>query len=389
MDDGRRIAEFYRLIFCRVENWSNFIASEMEKPNRNRILLLYNILTSKVFYHSVIWLGLFIFLAMIGRPSENIILFLCTELLQIGCFMIIVYINIYYLVPKFLAKNKYFIYFTYLISLTILVTLLRVTIQYWILSGQPRLQYELIYKDQFFIFLLHLFIGIAATAFLLSTSWVQSEREKKEIKSQQIESELKFLKSQINPHFLFNILNSLYALTLKKSDEAPELVIKLSEMMRYMLYDCNEKEVELEKEIRYVQNYFDLERIRIGNKVNIQLSVEGDPEDKLISPLIFVNFIENSFKHGSKPGQDKNAFIDLKISITDLMIHFLLINSKSPVSASDNKSKFVRGGIGIKNVRERLQLLYPGTHTLNIINDNITYTVDLIINLSSHKKPIL
>lgn len=300
--------------------------------------------------------------------------------------MLIVYINIYLLVPKYLGVNRYLIYFIYLTSLIILATLLRVTIQYWILTNQPQLQYELIYKDQFFIFLLHLFIGMASTAFLLSTSWIRSEKEKSEIKSQQIESELKFLKSQINPHFLFNILNSLYALTLKKSDEAPEIVIKLSEMMRYMLYDCNEKEVELEKEIRYLENYFALEGMRIGNKVDITMTVEGNIENKYIAPLIFINFIENSFKHGSRMSSDKKAFIELHISLKEDELHFLLQNTKSPFHPMNQNSKFKRGGIGIINVRERLKLLYPGTHALDIKEDNETYTVNLKIKLTTHKK---
>ena len=351
----------------------------MDSVLKNQFLLLYRVLTSRLFYHIAFWVALFLLLFLISYSGEHLLLFLMIEAIQIGCFMLVVYTNINILVPRYLSQNKVFIYFIYLICLTLIITLLRVTLQYWILGDQPALQHQLIYQDQIFIYLLHFLIGIASTAFIISSRWVKTEREKREIKSQQVETELKFLKSQINPHFLFNILNSLYALTLKKSDQAPEIVIKLSEMMRYMLYECNEKLVPLSKEIKYIQNYLDLEKLRIGNKMDIQLVINGETDDIFISPLIFVNFIENAFKHGGKIQTQEKGYVRLRIDIDEPNISFRLENSK-PQLPANSPDKLRLGGIGIKNVKERLNLLYPGSHELHLHDLPEQFEVDLKLN---------
>lgn len=351
----------------------------MESAIKNQFLLLYKILTSKLFYHIAFWVALFLLLFLISYSGQHLLLFLTIEAIQIGCFMLVVYTNINILVPRYLKQDKILIYFIYLICLTLLITLMRVTIQYWLLTDQPALQHQLIYQDQLFIYLLHFLIGVASTAFIISSRWVRTEREKREIKTQQVESELKFLKTQINPHFLFNILNSLYALTLKKSDQAPEIVIKLSEMMRYMLYECNENQVPLSKEIKYIQNYLDLEKLRIGNKMDIHLEINGDPDNIEISPLIFVNFIENAFKHGGKIALQEKGFVHLQIDIVEPYIHFKLSNSK-PQLPANSPDKLRMGGIGIKNVRERLNLLYPGIHDLQLKDLPEKYEINLKLN---------
>ena len=137
-----------------------------------------------------------------------------------------------------------------------------------------------------------------STVVKITVDWYTNIREKQELVTETMQSELRFLKSQINPHFLFNTLNSLYALTLKKSDIAPDIVLKLSEMMRYMLYECNEKWVPLGKELNYVANYLEMERIRQGSRVDISYEINGLVSDQKIAPLMFIPFIENCFKHG-------------------------------------------------------------------------------------------
>src|SRR5690606_39067024 len=122
-------------------------------------------------------------------------------------------------------------------------------------------------------------------------------------------------KTQINPHFLFNTLNNLYALTLKKSELAPDIVLKLSDMMRYMLYECNERVVPLHKEITYMQNYIDLEKLRFGNSDNIQLIIDGEISEQMIAPLILIPFIENAFKHGLKSAIDKEAYCFVHLNL--------------------------------------------------------------------------
>jgi len=194
-----------------------------------------------------------------------------------------------------------------------------------------------------------------------------------------MQTELRFLKSQINPHFLFNTLNNLYALTLKKSDEAPEIVIKLSEMMRYMLYECNEKRVLLSKEIHYIRNYLDLERIRQGKNVNITFTVEGSANNEEIAPLLFIPFLENAFKHGLS-NQIDHGFVDIRMHIEKDMVSFFIENTKAPVrpQADPNRKS---GGIGLVNVHRRLNLIYPEKYDLRIDNHPNTYAVELTIEL--------
>jgi LytS/YehU family sensor histidine kinase len=210
--------------------------------------------------------------------------------------------------------------------------------------------------------------------------WLESQREKQELQSQTLQSELKFLKSQINPHFLFNTLNSLYALTLKKSDLAPEIVLKLSEMMRYMLYECNEREVPLSKEINYLKNYLELEKIRQGKKMNINFQMEGELANQKIAPLMFIPFIENSFKHGLS-NQISNGYVDIKLKINGEKVNMNIENSKAASMPSPTGKR--SGGIGLKNVRRRLNLLYPEHYKLEIEEDPNTYKVKLEIDLNN------
>ena len=204
-------------------------------------------------------------------------------------------------------------------------------------------------------------------------------KEKQELETQTMQSELRFLKSQINPHFLFNTLNNLYALTLKKSDQAPEIVLKLSEMMRYMLYECNEKRVPLSKEVNYIQNYLDLERLRHGQKVDIRFEVEGQIGEQKIAPLMFIPFLENSFKHGLNNHITK-GFVLIRMQVESNTVYFFIENSKPDVLPPRDLRR--SGGIGLVNVHRRLNLLYPENYALDIDDNPNSYVVNLKINLN-------
>jgi len=221
-------------------------------------------------------------------------------------------------------------------------------------------------------------IAGASTIGKIVTDWVRHLREKKDLETQTMQSELRFLKSQINPHFLFNTLNNLYALTLKKSDKAPEIVIKLSEMMRYMLYECNERRVSLQKEVNYIKNYLDLERLRQGKNVDISFEVEGDIFDQNIAPLMFIPFLENSFKHGLN-ATISEGFVDIKLFVDHQNIHFNIENSKAESLPLQTHKR--SGGIGLVNVKRRLNIIYPNQHELIISDNPKTYAVDLKIEL--------
>jgi LytS/YehU family sensor histidine kinase len=209
--------------------------------------------------------------------------------------------------------------------------------------------------------------------------WLKGQNQKQELRNETLQSELKFLKSQINPHFLFNTLNSLYALTLKKSDLAPEIVLRLSEMMRYMLYECNEKQVPLEKEVNYLMNYLELEKLRHGNKLDVKLNISGQINHQKIAPLMFIPFVENSFKHGVSHHIAK-GFVNINIEAEDQQLDLTIENSKNPTMPSTSLKK--SGGIGLANIKRRLELLYPNQYQLNISEQPNTYSVTLKINLN-------
>ncbi|NJO86866.1 MAG: histidine kinase [Lewinella sp.] len=214
----------------------------------------------------------------------------------------------------------------------------------------------------------------------MMTDWFRQNRETQELAHQTTQSELRFLKSQINPHFLFNTLNSLYALTLKKSDAAPDIVIKLSEMMRYMLYECNEKQVPLVKEISYIRNYLDLEKLRQQKDVVVDFVVIGDVGQQQIAPLMFMNFLENSFKHGINTGLHA-GFVHISLAVEGQKVTFMAENSKGSVIPRSPDVARPSGGIGLANVRRRLELLYPKHYTLDIQESPNSYKVLLTLEL--------
>jgi len=182
---------------------------------------------------------------------------------------------------------------------------------------------------------------------------------------------LNFLKTQINPHFFFNTLNNLYSLALNRSEQTPEVILKLSDLMSYMLYESNEAKVSLEKEINYLQNYLDLEKLRFGRRLTINFEIEGQMEGVSIPPMILILFVENCFKHGLKDNIDQVS-IDIALKVKS---GYLFFSIKNPVSAHIASTGV--SGIGLKNVKRRLDLLFKTNYDLNIVNDRQEYTVSL------------
>ncbi len=326
--------------------------------------------------HIIFWLLLYLFLVIIDY-NEEFVYTLVKELINVIFFAAIVYINLLYIIPNYLSNKSIFTYIIVLAVTAAILTPLKTLALYLISSGDTQLQNSIL-SNMAYLFLSSLFIGSSSTIYHIVRDWLTQQQEKKELQNKTLQSELRFLKSQINPHFLFNTLNSLYALTLKKSDQAPEIVLKLSEMMRYMLYECNEKEVPLVKELNYIKNYLELEKIRHGSKCKIDFDVNGNSDNKYIAPLMFIPFIENSFKHGLNTSLDK-AYVDIKIDIINDELKMEIENSKvHDVPTQYNKRS---GGIGLVNIKRRLELLYPGKYLLDIDDDPNKYLVNLSIQL--------
>jgi len=309
----------------------------------------------------------------------DLITAIATSGINVAFFAVVVYFDILVLFPKYMKDRKMLIHFGTLAAVALLLTPIKTTLLYFVTQGDIEVQSHYL-GNQLFTFFTMFFVAISATIYGIMNDWLLSQRQQNDLMNQSLQSELKFLKSQINPHFLFNTLNSLYALTLKKSDLAPEIVLKLSEMMRYMLYECNEKTVSLKKEINYMQNYIELEKLRHGDKLIVNLTIEGNIEEQKIAPLVLIPFIENSFKHGLNSALTQ-GFVDLNFKIDEDDFSMTLENSKTP---SMPKTSLARsGGIGLINVSRRMAILYPDRHHLNITDSPKKYKVEIKINLSN------
>jgi sensor histidine kinase YesM len=336
------------------------------------------LLTRRVIYHIAFWFVLFCLLIlseMNGREASFMHI-LTNELINIAFYALIYYFNSEYLIPNYLASNRVWLYLGLLIATAILVTPIKVFILFFKYKNYPADQAILISNQASFYLLSFMTAGIS-TIVKITSDWVKQTRTHRELETRTMQTELNFLKSQINPHFLFNTLNSLYALTLKKSDEAPEVVIKLSEMMRYMLYECNEPRVPLSKEVTYIRNYLDLERLRHKN-LNVAFDVEGIVGDLQVAPLIFIAFIENAFKHGAS-NHISAGFVHIHLYIEKDELNLYVENSKPEKQPAQAHKR--SGGIGLVNVRRRLDILYSDSHHLDIFDKPNTYGVNLWMRL--------
>ena len=292
----------------------------------------------------------------------------------------LVYFNFYYLLPRYFEKRKYLVYLILLHLALAVVTVLRVYTD----SLFPIVETnETIHKYLFSFTHIASVIVSGYMLLLLSMSlkfikdYFVNIDLRNRLKYQKVENELQQLKNQINPHFLFNVLGNIYSLAYMKSDKAPVMISKLSDMMRYVLYDCSEEKVLLSKEIEYLRDFIDLHNMRKDNKMNIIFEVEGTPGNLLIQPMLFLPLFENCFKHGNlekiDKGWMKSKFI---ISGNSLMLDIENTFDKKEDEEHGNKS----GGIGSQNIKERLELLYPGKHSLEFQEYKDVFSVKLIIN---------
>jgi hypothetical protein len=216
----------------------------------------------------------------------------------------------------------------------------------------------------------HIFLFVAV---IFSSAFFREKIRNKVIENEKLQAELSHLKTQIHPHFLFNTLNSIYALSIKKDDKTAETIVKLSEFMRYLLKDSNQDEVLLEKEIIYIDNYIDLQKSRLRNAVDLDYKVNGDFGKYKIAPLLLFPFIENAFKYGVNP--DENSVIKISIASNENHLNMTVFNNKVSIMNIESSK------IGLQNTRDRLQLYYPKKHSLSIEENEQSYIVNLRIEL--------
>jgi LytS/YehU family sensor histidine kinase len=291
-----------------------------------------------------------------------------------------VYINGFVLIPRLLGRKKYLLYAVCVLALlTVTAQLNSFIFSYAIDFLLPG--YFFVSNFSFWQLVQFGFAYLAITTLLkLSRAWfklLESKNHLIKLEKEKANTELLFLKMQINPHFLFNSLNNIYSLALKKDAMAPNSILKLAEVMRYMIYESNENAVPLQKEINYINNYIDLQRLRTRDNASIVFNVMGDAECWYVAPLVLLVFIENGFKHGIK-GAIHESYVNILIQITDAQLQMTVENSKGVI---DDIEKDTFRGLGLENVKRRLELLYPGKYELMISDTEEKYTAVLQLPL--------
>ncbi|WP_234734936.1 sensor histidine kinase [Tellurirhabdus bombi] len=231
---------------------------------------------------------------------------------------------------------------------------------------QPKPPFGFELSHALFLFLVGVFVSLSLR---INNRLRKAEQEK-------LATELSYLKAQINPHFLFNTLNSIYSLAIEQSDRTAEAIVKLSALMRYVIRDAHSDLVPVTKELEYISHYISLQKIRLDDTAQIFFTTEGLPNGKQIAPLILISFIENAFKYGVNPEED--SVIEVAISLNEKELHLYVFNKKVRVVHNEGSTS----GIGIENTKARLQLLYPNQHQLTIQDTDFTFTVDLTLRLS-------
>ena len=302
---------------------------------------------------------------------------LTTASLQVIFASIAAYMNYFFFLPRFLVRRNPWIYFAEFAVPFAALMVIRLMLERYLIDGFTG-QEDWLYKSRFVVqvCMTNLFIVIFVAMLRFALEWIDLETKKKEVQNEKLTAELNFLKAQINPHFLFNTLNNLYYLAYSKSENTTEVIAKLSQMMRYMIYESNHARVLLTKEIEYMLSYVSLERLRLNNQIPIKFEVIGTADNLWITPLIFITFLENAFKHGVN-NSNPNAWVNISVQLRGKQCTYVVENSKT----TDSKDAGEKSGIGLKNVQRRLELSYPGQHSLEIAETPERYSIKLNLTL--------
>ena len=338
-----------------------------------------SILKNSVFQHVLFWIAYWLFWSVRDLVyHDNYFHLLRSNGITTVWYALGVYINLYWLIPKFLFQKKYISYGS-LLTMVMLVMVGFVAISLYIYFSSFREEPKNIFfvSVEGFIFLLTeivMLIAITTVLYLLKER-NQKDRRLKELENKNLKSELSLLKSQMNPHFLFNALNSVYVLIKENQEKARETLARISDMLSHQLYDGSKEKVALEKEVQHVKNYVEMEKIRQGERVKVNWNFKGESNHKKIVPMLLIPFVENAFKHSLKSGLDHYE-IDIEILLKEDLLHFHCRNQYRK-----NGQHPDHGGLGLENVKRRLELLYPGRHQLKISHDNDSFDVGLEIDL--------
>lgn len=346
----------------------------------------YYSLKRHILWHISFWLAFVLYYVLIigsfeGESYTEVFVY---RLLDLPVKIVATYFVLYLLIPRFFFKKKILLFCLLCILTLFLAGIFQKLYHYFVYNPilRPGLPNELSFQT---LEILKLVLGIypivGLAAFIkVGKHWLEKDRASQRLEKEKMEAELNFLKAQIHPHFLFNTLNNLYALTLKKSDKASEVVLKLSHLLNYLLYEGNEQQVPLEKELEVISTYIALEKIRYGDRLEIAYTIEGVAAAKEVAPMLLLPFIENSFKHGASQQLDQ-VWVRFQVIIQEELLHIKVVNSKS-VAPTVRENGAIPKGIGLKNVQRRLDLLYGDSYSLDIQDRGTYFQINLRIPLN-------
>jgi two-component system, LytTR family, sensor kinase len=284
------------------------------------------------------------------------------------------YFNSELLIPKIFKKTP-ITYFIYLAIVMVVLMALRIFVRVEFVGDIYTTATFYLYFNAFIPYLL---IFAVSASFRFFSDFQQEQKINREKENERLKSELSFLRSQISPHFMFNLLNSLVSLARKKSDLIEPVLLKMSDLLRYMLYERDDKKINLDREIQYLQNYVELQKMRFADYVKVDFEVGQYQANKAIEPMLLIPFIENAFKHGV--GMIENPKIEIKLQNEGNMLNFVVINK---YQAGKEEAKDNASGIGLQNIKRRLELLYPEKYSLEINQNNDKFESKLIIELNN------
>ena len=346
---------------------------------------------SKWYLHVIYWLfaAMLMFFVFSNRDYDLQIRIVLVGILIMASYFTSLLLN-HYIIPKFLFKAKFFL-FSYLILALFVIFLWIITLLiYLVVTYSAFYLPNLIIPDQGDLIILivgtYLIIILAAVIHFIKESY-RKLVEKNELAEQKKVTDLKFkeaklklLQAQIHPHFLFNMLNNLYGLVNESVDNSRDVIMKLSELLDYMLYECDKPKVRLNKEIRFINNYIELERIRHDEHFNVKTSFPDLKDDILIAPLILFPFVENAFKHGFQ--DSGNSFINIQLSVDNNSLEFNVENSLNK-QTEDKYLKLEGKGIGLKNIKERLELIYKDNYLLDVTSIDRKHLIRLKLTIEN------
>ncbi len=355
----------------------------------NILLSKYYQTGTRIVWHAMFWVVLVLYHSIIySMYSGDFGSELMWEGVALPVKMGATYLTLYLFLPRYFMNRRFVRFTIWTIVALLLAAFLQRLLEYTIVNQfiNPYERAEVLLNP---VKVLRAVIGIypvvALAAFIkVGKHWYERDLESQKLQRDKLEAELKFLKAQINPHFLFNTLNNLYSLTLKQSKRASQVVLKLSNMLNYMLYDGSQSTVALEKELEAVETYISLEKLRYGHRLDLHFEIEGSTANKQIPPMLILPFVENSFKHGA--GQQLNdAWINIHIKVEGSGFQLRVQNSLE--SGPESQKTDERNGIGLSNVRRRLDLLYGEKYSLDINREQNYYEIMLSLDLETQRTP--